>query len=269
MLFRSNQENAKQKDETEKINTTKLIFSDRYVRSMAIFTLVTMVALFLIQFLFLSSTSSMYPEENDLAGFLGSFTASMMIFSFLIKTFVYSKLVKNYGLKIAFLIMPLVLVIFSFGAIIAGHIFGYENTSFQFVYFFLLISISKLFSVALKDSIQTPSFKVLYQSLDLTIRYDVQAKIDGIVNEIAATFSGVLLAGLGLLTFLDLIHYGYLTAALCILWSYLALSLYNEYKSSLQRSLETIKTNTDNESELVDYFIGEANKSKKIGRAHV
>ncbi|MGZ5907866.1 MAG: porin, partial [Reyranella sp.] len=43
-------------------------------------------------------------------------------------------------------------------------------------------------------AIESPSFKVIYQTVDEKIRYEVQSGIDGTVNEISARSSGLLLA---------------------------------------------------------------------------
>ena len=50
--------------------------------------------------------------------------------------------------------------------------------------FFMFVAISKLFAHSLRMAIEVPSFKLLYQPLDTSIKFDVQAKIDGTVNEL-------------------------------------------------------------------------------------
>jgi ATP:ADP antiporter, AAA family len=227
----------------------KTLFTNPYIRTIALFTVITMIGLFFIQFSFLSVTKSKYPEESELAGFLGVFTSALMIFSLIIKTFVYSKLVKIYGLKVSLVILPSIVGLFTVLAVLAGHAFEYENVSFDFVFFFLLISLTRLFSVALKESIQAPSYKLLYQSLDKNIRYDIQAKIDGVVNEVAATFSGIVLVALSFVPFLALIHYSYITIIIAVIWAYLAVKLYQEYRNSLQMSLSKIKTESNQSNE--------------------
>ena len=65
----------------------------------------------------------------------------------------------------------------------------------------MIISLSKLFNKSLKDAIESPSMKILYQSLDSGERYDIQARIDGIVNELTAFTAGLLMAGLLMISF--------------------------------------------------------------------
>lgn len=213
-----------------------------YILYLALFVVFSMFAAFFVQFSFLVVTNEQYPVEDDLAKFLGFFTGSMMAFTFIIKTFVYSKLIKTYGLKVSLMLSSLLLLVFTGLAIIVGSFGGYELSSKGFVYFFLLITISKLFNKTLKDALEIPSFKILYQSLKKSIRFDVQAKIDGTINEISALISGLLLGGLGLLTFIKIIHFSVFLFVLLAIWAFITMRLYREYRKSLE---ETLKSSTD------------------------
>jgi hypothetical protein len=99
-----------------------------------------------------------------------------------------------------------------------GYFSGYKVESSGFIYFFLFISMSKLFNKALKDGLEVPSFKLLYQSIKQEIRFDVQAKIDGTINEIAALTSGILLSILGALTFIQLIDFSLVLFIILGIW---------------------------------------------------
>ena len=221
----------------------KILFNDKYIFMMSLFVVLSMISAFFIYFSFLSVSNSKYPDSTELAKFLGVFTGLLMAFSFIIKTFVYSKLAKTYNLKILFLILPILLGIFTILSSIVGSIYGYSASSSSFVFFFILIALSRLFSVSLKMSIESPSLKLLYQSLNKDIRFDIQAKIDGVVNEFAALFSGVLLAILGILGF-SLLHYTYVLLIVLIAWSVVTIILFIEYKKSLHKTLSNTKDNT-------------------------
>jgi len=221
------------------------LLKNRYVLYMSIFVVMSMLAAFFIQFSFLSVTKENYPDHNDLAEFLGAFTGSLLLFTFLFKTFLYSKLMKTYGLKVSILISSFLLGIFTLIAVFVGSVFGYTAASGSFVFFFLVISLSRLFSKALKDAVEVPSFKILYQSLKEDIRHDVQAYVDGTINEIAALSAGLILAALSLFEFFKLIHFSYSLIVILIIWFFVARKLYFEYKKSLQESLAEYKVATD------------------------
>lgn len=231
---------TREAENKEKANFWKLLHN-RYIFLMSAFVVLAMLTAFLIHYSFLSVTDAQYPNPSNLTQFLGLFTGSMMIFIVLIKTFVYARLMKTYGLQLSLVLSGILLGMFTLAAVLVGSIFGYTTTAANFLIFFLVIALSKLFSRSLKDSIEAPSFKLLYQSLDAEIRYDVQARIDGTVNEIAATTSGLIIMVLGALPFLKLIHYSWVSLAIILLWIYVGFILYREYKESLKSSLAKAK----------------------------
>ncbi|MCK5171488.1 MAG: hypothetical protein KAQ75_16535, partial [Bacteroidales bacterium] len=228
------------------------LLKNKYILYMAIFVMMSMLAAFFVQYSFLSVTKENYPDHNDLTEFLGLFTGSLLLFTFLFKTFVYSKLMKTYGLKFSLIVSPFLIGLFTVGAAFIGSIWGYTTAAASFVFFFLVISLSRLFSKALKDSVEGPSFKILYQSLKAEIRHDVQAYVDGTINEVAALLAGLLLAALSLFKFFTLIHFSYSLIIILIIWFFAARKLYVEYKVSLQKSLAEFKGHKDDIEHISD-----------------
>lgn len=216
----------------------KQFIKDPYIAFMALFVIFSMFAAFFVQYSFLVVTNEQYPLEEDLASYLGFFTGSMMAFTLIIKTFVYSKLMKTYGLKVSLMLSSLLLILFTGIAIGIGFISGFEKASPGFIYFFLFISMGKLFNKTLKDALEVPAFKLLYQSLKKSIRFDVQAKIDGTINEIAALTSGLLLGALSILSFIELIHFSVFLFVLLVAWAFITIKLYKEYRNSLEQALQ-------------------------------
>jgi len=243
-------ENEKE-EETESVGLIKFI-ANKYIRLLAFFVMLSMITLFFTSYNFLTSGKVSYPNPNDFAIFLANFTIAVMAFSFVLKTFVYSKLIKTYGLKVSLLVTPILIGILIIISAVVGSIFGYEINTASFAIFFLLLALVRFFSINLKDSIQTPSLRLLFQPLDSKIRYNVQAKVEGLVNEFSAVLSGLLLAVLGLMTFMELIHYSYILIAIIGAWIYVTLQLYKEYQNMLRRSLidykKKLKITTEGES---------------------
>ncbi|MBE9467437.1 MAG: MFS transporter [Bacteroidetes bacterium] len=230
-----------EKGEKKSVGFFKLL-KDKYILLMSLFVIFSMIVAFFVQYSFLVVTNFKYPEEADLAKYLGVFTGTMMIFSIIIKLFVYSKLMKTYGLKVCLLILPVLMLLLTILASVSGYYFGFMAASGGFILFFLLISLSKLFSKSIKDSIEFPAFKLLYQSLDKNIRFNVQSRVDGTVNEFSALFSGLLLSALGLLSFFKIIHFSYTLIIILVIWIFVAFQLYKQYRKSLEKSLTISKT---------------------------
>jgi hypothetical protein len=146
---------------------------------------------------------------------------------------------------------------------IGWYLYGLYAVTAGFNFFFLIISLSRLFSKALKDAVEAPSFKLLYQSLKVEIRHDVQAYIDGTINEIAALSAGLLLAILGLIEAFKLIHFSYALILILAVWFIIARKLYNEYKMALQKSLAEYKGKKHEEYELAEVI------NQKIDSEHI
>jgi AAA family ATP:ADP antiporter len=146
-------------------------FKSKYIQFMMIFVVLSTISVFFIYNSFLTVTRDQFPESKDLTNFLGFFISMVMIFSFLFKTFLYSRLIQMYGLKIVLIILPVLLLIVTISASAVGSIFGFTSaTSVNFTLFFILISLSQLFSLSLKNSLEVPAFKILYQPLPKSIR---------------------------------------------------------------------------------------------------
>jgi ATP:ADP antiporter, AAA family len=239
-IFTSDTKPSKVKEERTSFFT---LLKNRFVRLMAIFVGLSMVCAFFVYYSFLAVTKTRYPDATEFGQFFGFFTGTLMIVTLLLKTLVYNKFMKTYGLKIGLAISSVILIILTLLASVVGTFGGYKAEAGGFIFFFLVIVLSRLLSRTLKDSIEAPSFKILYQSVDKKNRYDVQSRIDGTVNEISALFAGVLLAVIGTLSFVSILHYSYVLFVLLSVWIMIAFRLYREYKKNLSSSLASSMIN--------------------------
>ncbi len=218
------------------------LFKNRYTTMMALFVVLSVVTAFFIHYSFLWVTESNYTDSRERASFIGAFFGTMMVFTIIVKSTLYGWMMKNYGLRVALLVSPVLLLVMTVIAAIVGGAFGFAAEAASFTFFFLVISLSKLFNKSLKDAIEGPSMKILYQSLDSSVRYDVQARIDGVVNELTAFSAGLLMSGLLVLDFIKIIHFSYILIAILVAWVILGISLYRSYRHTLNASLSTARS---------------------------
>ncbi|HHP7242339.1 MAG TPA: cyclic nucleotide-binding domain-containing protein [Cyclobacteriaceae bacterium] len=231
----------RQKGEMEQTIRFIDILKTPYLKMLSLFLVFSMGVSVFVSYTFLTATETMYPNETELANFLSFFNGAIMISSFLIQSFINDYIIENYGLKIALMVMPLVLILFTIGAVVSGHIFGYEEKSDVFLFYFLFTALGKLFTASLKDALENPAFKLFFLPLDVKIRFDVQTKIEGVVNQFSTLIAGAAQIGLGLLVFFELIHFSYFILGLAILVVIYATKLFNEYKTTLRGTLEVKK----------------------------
>lgn len=221
------------------------MFKNSYIVYLAMFLFLSMAAFVFVDFSFMNVTEQQYPDEKQLASFLGVVEGSIMIISLLIQTFVNERLIAMYGLRTSLILLPIILLIFTGLAIGAGYIFGFDVSNPSFIWFFLFISLSKLFVTTLREAIENPVFKLFFMPLDSKIRFDIQTKIEGTINELSRALSGGLILVLGFLPFFKLIHYSWILIAIIIGWAYLLFKIYNLYKVNIRLKLERQKEEAD------------------------
>lgn len=240
-------------DQNDKGMSILDVIKDKYLSKLALFVVFSMLGAFLIYSSFFDVTKLNYPAENDRAVFLSMFLAVVMIFSFVIKAFLFGKITNMYGIKVSLLLTPVVVGVIALFASILGTVFGYTPEMNHFTLFFLMVCMARLFSHSLSMSIEGPVTKILYQPIDKSRRYDAQSKIDGTVNEFSSVLSGVILIGLSKLTFFKSLHITYVVVALIIVWGYIIVKLYQGYRNTLQETLS--QSSNDNNVDNYKYSI--------------
>jgi hypothetical protein len=117
--------------------------------------------------------------------------------------------------------------------------FGYLPDSENFIWFFLFIVLSKFFSNSIREALEIPTFKIFFMPLKINIRFDVQAKIEGVINESSRLLAGIMILIIGTLSFLDIIHYTYFLLAIIVGYFFVTGRLYNEYRNNVKKKLES------------------------------
>ena len=235
--------------ELKKSASLKNILKDKYLRLLSFFLLFSMLAFMIVQYSFQDAVSKQFPDETELRNFISFFQAFILVFMFFLQTFINDKILSDYGIKVALLILPVVLVLFTGLAIAAGHFFGFSEGEVSFFYFFSAVALSRLFSNSLRDALENPTFKFYFMPLDNRVRFNIQTKIEGIVNESSRFFAGVIILSLSLLPFVTSIHFSYLLGIILIGYIFLIGKIYSEYRTRVRKKLEDQSSDEDTQPE--------------------
>lgn len=243
---------VKKGEKLEKVNYLTIL-RDPYTRILTIFIMLSVSAAVFLDYAFYTTTEVMFTDpvtneldEQQLNDFLSFFSGTIMIMSFIIQSFINDIIIGRFGLKIALMTMPVILILFTIGGIVTGHIYGYETYSKEFLLFFMFTVSAKAFTASLRDALEQPAFKLFFLPFDIKIRVDVQTRIEGVMNELATLIAGGAQILLGFLVFFKLIHYTYLVIALAIMVIFIAHKLYSEYKVTLVKTLKAQKAKMEN-----------------------
>ncbi len=235
----------KKHKEVRKETSFRNIFKSKYIIYLSMYLFLSMAAFVFVDFSFLNVIEQQYPNERQLASFLGVFEGSIMVLSLLMQTFVNEKLLTMYGIKTSLLLLPLILFLFTAMAISAGYFIGFDVSSTTFIWFFLFIALSKLFVTTLREATESPVFKLFFMPLDSRVRFDIQAKVEGTVNELSRAISGGLILLFGLIPAFSLIHYSWLLGFIIIIWVILLFKINTLYKFNIKQKLVRLKEEAD------------------------
>jgi len=212
--------------------SVKDMLSSRYVILLALFVSFSIFAYLLIQNSYLNALSDRFPTEDESLVFLAWINGSILFLSFIFQTFFNDRIIAEYGLRVSLTILPAILSVITLIVIALG-LFGDIES------FFLFIVLSKLFITFLRDALENPAFKLYFMTLQNKIRFDIQAKIEGVVVEIAKVFAGGIILIMIAFALSDIINLYYILVFVIVGWIYLAGKLYEEYRARIKAKLES------------------------------
>jgi AAA family ATP:ADP antiporter len=220
----------------------KLVFVDfirnRYIMYMALFVVVSMIAVTFVDYSFFSVSEIYFKNEpQNLAEFISYFEGTIVVFSFLFQTFGTDWMNREYGMRVSLLINPVLIALFSFVAIGAGYVFGYGPEDNLFIVFFLFVAISKLLIRSLRESLDNPTFKLYLLPIESSLRIDVQTKIEGIVTAFASVIAGALILLITKVQLSDLIYITLFTVPFFLAWYLITNKMHTNYRYTLQSTL--------------------------------
>ncbi len=142
----------------QKLSVVDLV-KNRYLFFMALFIVISMIAVNFVDYSFLNVIDINYANRpNELAEFISSFEAAVVIFGFLFQVLGSDAIIKQYGMRVA-LLVNLILVAF-FILIALGWVFPLVTPeSNLFIYFFIAIAISKLLIRSLRSTSAIDKYK--------------------------------------------------------------------------------------------------------------
>lgn len=214
----------------------KEFIQNRYIVYMSLFVIFSMMAATFVDYSFFNVTTLQMEAEN-LAGFLSSFEALAIVFSFLIQAIATDRIQAVYGMRGSLLVSPILIGLFTATALGLGFAFGYTPEDSFFVIFFMAIAASKLFIKSLKEGLDSPTFKLYLLPIESRIRIDVQTKIEGIVTAVASIIAGAFIILITQFEIFDLLHITLFTLPLIVLWYFVVNKMHRSYRDTLQNTL--------------------------------
>lgn len=214
------------------------LFTNRYFLFLSVFVVFSMIAVNFVDYSFLNLTTQFSASRNvSLASFIAYFEGAIVVFGFLFQVLATDRITKEYGMKVALMINPILVGFFLVVAVLTGFFFGFKPEDNLFILFFMAIALTKLLIRSLKDSLDNPTFKLYMLPIEKNIRIDVQTKIEGMVTAFASLIAGGAIILISQLKFFDLLYISLFTLPIIGIWFLSVARVHNNYKDTLQGTL--------------------------------
>lgn len=213
-------------------------FKTRYIKYMSLFIIISVMSTTFVNYSFLNATTLYFENNTDrLASFISYFEMTIVIFNILFQTLATDRILQEYGMRIAILINPVLIALFTVIAIAVGYIFGYSPHDNFFIVFFIGIAMSRLFIQSMKDAVDSSTFRLYLLPIEGDIRMDVQTKTEGMVTPFATLIAGAIFMVINQIQLFDLFSITLFTLPLAILWFVIANRMHRGYRFTLQNTL--------------------------------
>ncbi|MCU0443929.1 MAG: hypothetical protein MUE85_03360 [Microscillaceae bacterium] len=118
-------------------------------------------------------------EINKFVRFLGLWSAFALIAGFALRFWAYRPIVRNYGLRVGMLVLPMALGFFCL--VILGLSLSYSSDEkiLTATILFMLLVICKLIREIVYEGLQVPIYRVYLLPIDSELRLDIQLRLDG------------------------------------------------------------------------------------------
>lgn len=193
----------------------------QYVRKSELMRWVSLAAIlfsllyFSISLPFSRAATAQYPNEENLAGFLGLFNGLSTAAAFLASLFIANRLFARFGIMVCILIFPIIYLV-GFASLALLPIFAIV-VSFRFVQMLWL------------SGIADPAYQAMFNVVPPERRDQVRAFVDGVPEQAGTFIAGaILIIGEQTLAPQQVYIVGLIAAALCTLAIYRAWSGYND-----------------------------------------
>lgn len=208
------------------------LFKEKYFVLIFSVAALSMIAAYFTDYFFLSLTRIRFETKEELTKFIGLFFAMVKVVE-LIMSLISGRLLKQYGMKLGITLLPILIGGILLLAGFSGLAFGVTSSLF-----FIFISFNKLIERSVRKAIDGASFRILYQPLAPERQLDVQAKVDGIIANLAIILAGIVLLIFSVIPGATLVHLAFIFIVMVLFWFRRSFALYENYRVMLRTTLE-------------------------------
>ncbi|GAA4412271.1 hypothetical protein GCM10023187_39150 [Nibrella viscosa] len=207
-------------------------FTNRYHLYLYLLGLLPVASLYLVEFNFSITSKKQYPNQVQLAEFLGQFLFLCSVIELLVKAFLYRFVTKTFGLSAGLKMMPFGLVLISV-SIVGLELMGSS------VFFLLLIS--RFMVTSIRRAFSDTSFQLLYQPIPAQESVHLQNQVESYAKPLGYIVAGGFLITLMQFKVVGTLEVYTLLLGVLGLWMLCSVLMLDEYRTRLMAPIMQIR----------------------------
>jgi hypothetical protein len=218
------------------------LFYSRYTLLLLVFVILSTLIGFLLHYQFISLARVTYPNLVGFSKFLGVFIGVMLLFGYFVEKFLIRRILYSYDSPYSLVLIPAAIILAIIATLLVTLLAGSSATITRFTYVFLMISLMRVAYQTMRDSIEIPTLKVLFKTLDLRFHNVIIPRVEGTLRMAGIGLAGLLLMGL-LYIGLDRVVFQNLVLLLLVsVWLIVAVYLVKGYQRALIDGIRRLKS---------------------------
>ncbi|MDJ0982493.1 MAG: hypothetical protein QNI94_12770 [Kiloniellales bacterium] len=219
--------NVEEDEEPESKQSIVDLCRERLLSLFFLLSFLSTLSYFLLDFIFFEQVQATYQEEAALAGFFGVFFAVLSLVDLVTGGLVTGRLLSRYGVLAGLVLAPAVALVGTVSALAFVAVSAFAGG------FFWIFIVTKLFHEVSSETVEAPTFRILYQPLRPSIRLRAQTLRETIIGPGSIGLSGLLLLLLTNVWSLNTIQLSYVLVVFACLAVFTAFLVRREYVNAM------------------------------------
>lgn len=222
------------------------IVKDSFSRNLAAMRSITILLVFISEFIFYEQVEANFDSDEGVATFLGLFLAGATLAMIVVTVAVTGRYMIRFGIGVGLATMPAGLLLGALVLGVWGAVAG-EGTGL-----FVLAVALNLLSLVLSNAIETPVGAVVYQPMPVERRMPVRVAVDGWLGSVALLGVGLLLLAVRAVGATSVLPFAWLLAAVALVGLWVARRLHGDYLGALTSATTLAFSGSPSARALVD-----------------
>ena len=198
------------------------------IRAVFIYQILSAIVTQLVEYLLYDRAAARYPAEEDLALFLGQFTAVLNLVDLVVLLAFGGLLMARFGLRYGLSINPILVSILLAAGVVVAAVVGPAHLTF-----FALMAVARITDITTTDAAGRTSINATFKALPTRQRLAAQVGVEAAGVPIALGLTALMILAINALPGASVEHVALATLVLCLAWCAMTVVVYRRYQEAV------------------------------------